>query len=79
MANVHAVYRAELLALLGLSIGAWVGLVPWLGVAALALLLPLSIFSFQKPPVPAKVVGWTQMALGLLVVGATLLGTRLGW
>ncbi|GIW36895.1 YwiC-like family protein [Meiothermus hypogaeus] len=79
IANVQAVYRAELLALLGLSIGAWVGLVPWLSVAALALLLPLSLFTFQKPPVPAKVVGWTQMALGLLVVGATVLGTRLGW
>ncbi|MCX7783131.1 MAG: YwiC-like family protein [Meiothermus sp.] len=77
--KVWAVYGAELLAMVGLAVGAWAGLVPWLSVAALSVLLPLSLYTFHKPPVPAKVVGWTQMALGLLVVVATMLGTRLGW
>lgn len=77
--KLGAVYWAEMLALLGLFLGAWAGRVPWLSMMALAVLLPLSLYTFSKPPVPARVVGWTQMALGLLVVVCTVVGTRLGW
>lgn len=77
--KLGAVFWAELLAIAALAFGAWAGLVSWLSVAALTTLLPLSLYAFRKPPAPAKVVGWTQMALGLLVVLATALGTRGSW
>lgn len=72
--RLEAVYAAELLAVVLLSVGAFFGWVPWLSVLALSLLIPLSLYTFAKPPVPAKVVGWTQMALGLLIVLCTALG-----
>ncbi len=78
LVNRIPVYAAELLAAGLLALGAWLGLVPWLSVAALALLVPLSLYTLARPPVPAKVVGWTQMALGLLIVLATAVGLRLG-
>lgn len=77
--RVSAVYWVATLATAGLALGAWLDLAPWLSVAALATLLPLSLYTFRKPPQPAKVVGWMQMALGLLVVLATVLGTKAGW
>lgn len=76
--NLAAVYVAEVLAITALIIGMLVDLVPWLSVLALATLIPLSLYTFAKPPVPAKVVGWTQMALGLLIVLCTVVGLRLG-
>jgi phosphoglycerol transferase MdoB-like AlkP superfamily enzyme len=76
---VSTVYWVVTLAIAGLALGAWLDLAPWLSVAALATLFPLSLYTFRKPPQPAKVVGWTQMALGLLVVLATVLGTKAGW
>lgn len=76
--NWVAVYLAEVFAVVVLIFGTWVGLVPWPSMVALAMLIPLSLYTFSKPPVPARVVGWTQMAFGLLIVGCTWLGLRLG-
>jgi hypothetical protein len=72
-------YWVELLAVAGLAAGAWVDLVPWLSVGALATLVPLSVYTFNRPPAPARVVGWTQIGMGLLIVAATAVGVRLGW
>lgn len=77
--RLNPVYLAEALAIAGLVVGALASLNPWLSTVALALLLPLSLYSFARPPVPAKVVGWTQMGFGLLIVGLTTLGARMGW
>lgn len=76
--NLVAVYVAEVLAITVLIIGALMNLVPWLSIVALVMLIPFSLYTFSKPPVPAKVVGWTQMAFGLLIVVSTLIGLRLG-
>ncbi|WP_333659968.1 YwiC-like family protein [Meiothermus cerbereus] len=70
------IYLVEFLAIAVLGLGATFQWLPWLSVLMLALLLPLSLYTFNKPPVPARVVGWTQMALGLLVVLGTALGAR---
>jgi hypothetical protein len=70
-------YTAEILAVGLLALGAFAGLLPWLSVLALGLLLPWSVYTFARPPVRAKVVGWTQMAFGLLVVISTGIGVRL--
>jgi hypothetical protein len=58
---------------------AWRGWVPWLGALSVASLLPLAAVTFHRPPAPAKVVGWTQIAFGVLVVVATAAGVRAGW
>ncbi|GIW31782.1 MAG: hypothetical protein KatS3mg071_1956 [Meiothermus sp.] len=77
--NLVAVYLAEVFAVAVLIVGTRVGLlVPWPSIVALAMLIPLSLYTFSKTPVPARVVGWTQMAFGLLIVGCTWLGLRLG-
>lgn len=78
MVQAVPVYLVEGLAIAGLGLGALLGWLPWTSVLALALLLPLTIYTFNKPPMPARVVGWTQMALGLLVVLGTALGARGG-
>jgi len=70
-------YTVEILAVGLLTLGALAGLLPWLSVLALGLLLPWSVYTFAKPPVPARVVGWTQMAFGLLLVVSTSIGVRL--
>jgi phosphoglycerol transferase MdoB-like AlkP superfamily enzyme len=67
------------LSLATLLVAAWLEWVPWLGAASVALLLPLALFTFRRPPAPAKVVGWTQLVLGLLVAVATAAGVRTGW
>lgn len=72
--NLRLTYAAESLAIGILLLGAIFGLVPWLSVVALGLLLPFSLYAFSRPPVPARVVGWSQMAFGLLVVLLTALG-----
>lgn len=72
--NLGLTYAAETLAVGLLILAAAFGLVPWLSGLALGLLLPFSLYTFSKPPVPAKVVGWTQMGFGLLVVLFTALG-----
>lgn len=76
--EVVPVYLAEGLAIAGLVLGAWLGWLPWTSVLALALLLPWTLYTLHRPPMPARAVGWSQMALGLLVVLSTALGARGG-
>ncbi|RIH86791.1 YwiC-like family protein [Calidithermus roseus] len=69
-------YLAEAVAIGVLLLGSAAGWVPWPSVLAVGLLLPFSAYTFARPPVPARVVGWSQMAFGLLVVLLTALGVR---
>jgi hypothetical protein len=52
---------------------------PWMSVVAMVLLAMTSVISLHRPPVPAKMVGWTQMAVGMMVVLLTALGVRVGF
>lgn len=72
-------WLAMTLSTLVLFAAAWSNLIPWLGAISTALLLPLAGITFYRPAAPAKVVGWTQIAFGLLVVMATVTGVRAGW
>jgi hypothetical protein len=56
-----------------------IDMVPWLSVVAIAAIGLLAYASLARPPVPARVVGWTQMATGLVVVWLTAAGVWLGW
>lgn len=74
--GLAASYVAELIAVGVLAIASLYGIVSWLSVIALSLLIPLSVYTFAKPPIAAKVVGWTQMAFGLLTIILTNIGVR---
>lgn len=76
--NLAAVYVVEVFAITALIIGMLVDSVPWLSLLALATLIPLSLYTFAKPTVPARVVGWTLMALGLVIVLCKVVGLRVG-
>jgi len=54
-------------------------IVPWLAVVAIALVGVVAVVSLNRPPVEARVIGWTQMGVGLMVVLFTAAGVHLGW
>ncbi|WP_253665047.1 hypothetical protein [Thermus scotoductus] len=53
------------------------GFLPWPTGLSLLLLAFYGSVALSRPPVPARVIGWTQMGFGLLVVLATALGYTL--
>jgi hypothetical protein len=75
-AATHAAHGIALAALAGLAAG---GALPWAAAGAVAGLWAWVVVSLRRPPVPARTLGWTQVAAGLLVVGATAAGHHLGW
>lgn len=56
-----------------------VEMVPWLSVVAITGIGILAYVSLRRPPVPARVVGWTQIATGLVVVFLTAIGVWRSW
>jgi len=74
--QVYAICAATLVAMAALAV---LGVVPWLSVVAIAAIGMLAYASLVRPPVPARVVGWTQMVTGLVVVWLTAVGVWLGW
>ncbi len=60
------------------AVAAAFGIVPWLGVVAIALVGVVAVVSLSRPPVQARVIGWTQMGVGLMVVLVTAAGVNLG-
>ncbi|MDR7522083.1 MAG: YwiC-like family protein [Armatimonadota bacterium] len=76
--NPAPAYAAEVAATGVLAVAALAGLSPWMSVAGMGLLVVFSAYTFALPPVPARVVGWTQVAFGLLMVILTALGVRVG-
>jgi hypothetical protein len=57
---------------------AGLGVVPWLGAAAVAFVMPFGWWSLWRPPVAAVVVGVSQTILGAVVVVLTAAGVRAG-
>jgi hypothetical protein len=70
------VQMAAILATIGLALA---DASPWLSVVAMGLLAVTSIISLRRPPVPARMVGWTQMGVGMIVVLLTALGVHVGF
>jgi hypothetical protein len=73
-----AIYGVLLLAVIVLAVAAATDTVPWLSVVAVAGIGVVAYSSFSRPPIAAKVVGWTQIAVGLVVVLMTAIGFWLG-
>ncbi|MDJ0953195.1 MAG: YwiC-like family protein [Acidimicrobiia bacterium] len=75
-AAIHATQAATVATM---ALAALLGFVPWLAVVAMAGIWLLAVISLRRPPVPARVVGWTQMATGLAVVVLTAAGVWMDW
>ena len=76
--NRSVIYAAQIGAVAVVAIAAGLDAVPWAAVIAIALVGVVSVVTVNRPPVPAKVVGWTQMGVGLMVVLITAAGVSLG-
>jgi len=61
------------------SVGAALGVAPWLGVLAVVLLAVYVVYMLEQPPVSARHVGWNQMFFGWLVAILTAVGILMGW
>lgn len=76
-AGERRIYAVQAATILVMVIAAALGAVPWLSIAAVGGIALLAYVSLTRPPVAAKVVGWTQIATGLVVVLLTSLGVWL--
>ncbi|MEN8114292.1 MAG: YwiC-like family protein [Actinomycetota bacterium] len=72
------IYAVQLAAVAVVAVAAFLDAVPWLGVVAVGLVGVVAVVSLNRSDVEARVIGWTQMGLGLAVVLVTALGVRLG-
>jgi YwiC-like protein len=72
------IYTVQAVAVGAVAFAAAWGIIPWLAVLAIGLVALVALISLNTEPVPAKVIGWTQMGVGLMVVILTAAGVRLG-
>ncbi len=77
-AAIKRIYTIQLASFAAVAIAAAAGIVPWLSVAAIGLVVLVSVVSLNREPAQPKVIGWTQMAVGLMVVLITAAGVNLG-
>jgi hypothetical protein len=76
--NARDIYLVQVASVGTVAIAAAAGIIPWLGVVAIGIVGIVAIVSLNRPPVQAKVIGWTQMGVGLAVVLVTTAGVNLG-
>ena len=76
--GASTIYAVQAGSVGAVAIAAVLGAVPWLAVVAIALVGLVAIVSLNRPPVEAKVIGWTQIGVGLMVVLITAVGVNLG-
>lgn len=77
-AAIKRIYTIQVVSLIIVAVAAAFDVAPWLGVAAIGLVVAVSVVSLNREPAQAKVIGWTQMSLGLAVVLLTAAGVNLG-
>jgi hypothetical protein len=76
-ADTRTIYIVQVASIAVIAAAAAIGVVPWLAVGAIALVGAVAVVSLNRPPIPAKTIGWTQMVLGLAVVLVTAIGVHL--
>ncbi|MGB9357095.1 MAG: YwiC-like family protein [Acidimicrobiia bacterium] len=74
-----SVYAVQSACTAAVAVAAAFGIVPWLSVPAIGFVGVVALVSLNRPPVEARVIGWTQMGVGLTVVLLTAAGVHLGW
>ena len=77
--GARAIYTVQGVVVVAMALAAVLGTVPRLSVVAIAGIGVLAYVSLARPPVAARVVGWTQIATGIAVVMLTAVGVWLGW
>ncbi len=78
-AGATTIYIVQAMSIGTVAIAAATGIVPWLSVVAIAVVGLTAVISLNRGPVQAKVIGWTQMAIGLAVVLITATGVHLSF
>lgn len=76
--GASTIYAVQAGSVAAVALAAALGAVPWLAVVAIGLVGLVAVVSLNRPPVEAKVIGWTQMGVGLMVVLTTAVGVNLG-
>ena len=78
-AGAAGIYAVQAGAMAAVGVAAVFGIVPWLAVLAIGVVAAVSVVSLKRPAVEARVIGWTQMGVGLAVALITATGVLLGW
>lgn len=78
-AGKPGIYAVQVASMAVIAVAAAFGIVPWMGVAAIGVVGVVALVSLNRPPVEARIIGWTQMGVGLSVVVVTAVGVQLGW
>ncbi len=73
------IYGGQVVAVTIVVVAAIADAVPWISTVAIVGIALLAYVSLRRPPVQARVVGWTQIGVGLVVVAVTAVGVRLDW
>ena len=76
--GASTIYAVQAGSVAAVALAAALGAVPWLAVVAIGLVGLVAVVSLNRPPVEAKVIGWTQMGVGLMVVLITAAGVNAG-
>lgn len=76
--GASTIYAVQAGSVAAVAVAAVFGAVPWLAAVAIGLVGLVAVVSLNRPPVEAKVIGWTQMGVGLMVVLITAAGVNLG-
>ncbi|MCL1595689.1 MAG: YwiC-like family protein [Actinomycetia bacterium] len=71
------IYAVQVVAMGVVAIAAATGIVPWLGLLAIGIVAGVAVVSLNREPIQAKVIGWTQIGVGLAVVLVTAVGVNL--
>ena len=77
--GASTIYAVQAGCTAAVAVAAGFDVVPWLSVLAIGLVGAVAVVSLSRPPVEARVIGWTQMAVGLMVVLVTAAGVHLAW
>jgi len=73
------IYTVQAASIAAATAAAVSGFVPWLSVAAIGIVGLVALVSLNRGPIEARIIGLTQMLVGLSVVIVTAAGVRLGW
>ncbi len=77
-AATKTIYAIQAASIGVVAIAAAAGVVPWLGVAAVGVVGLVAVISLTREPAQARVIGWTQMGVGVAVALITAVGVNLG-
>ncbi len=76
--GASTIYATQAGSIAAVAVAVVLGAVPWLAIVAIGLVGLVAVVSLNRPPVEARIIGWTQIGVGLMVVVITAAGVNLG-